>query len=106
MSDQAIDTLSNEVRRFPPSPEFAATANATPEIYDEGFEELWARCARERVSWFTPFEQVLEWELPFARWFTGGTLNVAYNCVDRHVEAGLADRVAYHWEGSPVTCAR
>jgi acetyl-CoA synthetase len=101
MSDQAIDTLSNEVRRFPPSPEFAATANATPAIYDEGFEELWARCARERVSWFTPFEQVLEWELPDARWFSGGTLNVAYNCVDRHVEAGLGDRVAYHWEGEP-----
>jgi acetyl-CoA synthetase len=101
MSDQAIDTLSNEVRRFPPSPEFAAAANAQPEIYDEDFEELWARCARERVSWFAPFEQVLEWELPNARWFTGGTLNVAYNCVDRHVEAGLADRVAYHWEGEP-----
>ncbi len=101
MSDQAIDTLSNEVRRFPPSPEFAAAANAQPGIYDEGFEELWARCARERVSWFTPFEQVLEWELPNARWFTGGALNVAYNCVDRHVEAGLADRVAFHWEGEP-----
>jgi acetyl-CoA synthetase len=97
----AIDTLFDEERRFPPPPAFATSANAQPGIYDEGFEELWTRCANERVSWFTPFETVVEWELPFARWFTGGTLNVAYNCVDRHVEAGLADRVAYHWEGEP-----
>jgi acetyl-CoA synthetase len=102
MSEQhAIDTLFDEERRFPPPPAFAASANAQPGLYDEGFEELWTRCARERVSWFTPFDTVLEWELPYARWFTGGTLNVAYNCVDRHVEAGLGDRVAFHWEGEP-----
>ncbi|MGL6280383.1 MAG: acetate--CoA ligase [Gaiella sp.] len=101
MSDQAIDTLFEEVRRFPPPADFAGAANATADVYDEAPEALWARCATERVSWFTPFDTVLEWDLPYAKWFTGGTLNVAYNCVDRHVEAGLGDRVAYHWEGEP-----
>ena len=53
------------------------------------------------MSWFEPFETLSEWELPYAKWYLGGKLNVAYNCVDRHVEAGLGERVAYHWEGEP-----
>ena len=57
--------------------------------------------ARERISWATPFDTTLEWDLPFAKWFVGGKLNVAYNCVDRHVENGLGDKVAYHWIGEP-----
>src|SRR5439155_372739 len=64
-------------------------------------EAFWARQARELVTWFDDFDTVCEWDLPFAKWFTGGTLNVAYNCLDRHVEAGRGDRVAYHWEGEP-----
>ena len=65
------------------------------------FEAFWAKLARERISWFKPFDTTLEWDLPFARWFDGGQLNVSYNCVDRHVENGLGSKVAYHWIGEP-----
>jgi acetyl-CoA synthetase len=99
--DTAIETLFAEERRYPPPPGFAAQANAQPDIYDAPFETFWAREARERVSWFEPFGNVLEWDLPYAKWFVGGKLNVAYNCVDRHVEAGFGARVAFHWEGEP-----
>ena len=91
-----------EERRYPPPPEFAAAANAQPDIYDREPLEFWADEARKRVTWFEPFETVCEWELPYAKWFLGGKLNVTYNCVDRHVEAGNGDRVAYYWEGEPV----
>ena len=97
----AIDTMLLEERRYPPPPEFAANANARPEIYEEGFEAFWEREGRERVTWFEPFTSLLEWELPYAKWYGGGKLNVAYNCLDRHVEAGLGDRVAYFYEGEP-----
>ncbi|MDQ6793225.1 MAG: acetate--CoA ligase [Chloroflexota bacterium] len=93
-----------ERRTFPPEPAFVAQANAKASLYDEAerdFEAFWARLARERISWTKPFEKTLEWELPFAKWFLGGELNVAYNCVDRHVERGLGDKVAYHWIGEP-----
>jgi acetyl-CoA synthetase len=102
VSDQAIDTLLLEERRYPPSPEFAAQANAQPDIYDIPFEEFWEREGRERVSWFEPFTSLLEWELPYARWYGGGKLNVTYNCLDRHVEAGRGEKVAFHFEGEPV----
>ena len=98
---QAIDTLFLEERRYPPSPEFAAQANAQPAIYDEEFEAFWEREGRERVTWFEPFTKLLEWERPYAKWYLGGKLNIAYNCVDRHVEAGRGDRVAFYWEGEP-----
>jgi acetyl-CoA synthetase len=97
---QAIDTLLAEERRYPPPPGFAAQANARPEIYERGFDELWTNEA-ERVTFFQPWQELYEWELPSARWYVGGKLNVCFNCVDRHVEAGLGDRVAYHWEGEP-----
>ncbi|HYX86063.1 MAG TPA: acetate--CoA ligase [Gaiellales bacterium] len=97
-----IDTLLTEERRYPPEPQFAARANAQPDIYDGGFEEFWETEGRERVSWFTPFARLYEWELPYAKWYLGGRLNVCHNCVDRHVEAGLGDKVAFHWEGEPV----
>jgi acetyl-CoA synthetase len=99
-----IENLLAERRTYPPSPDFSAQANATAELYDEAerdFEGFWARLARERLSWSKPFDTTLEWDLPFAKWFTGGELNVAYNCVDRHVENGLGDKVAYHWIGEP-----
>ena len=102
MSDQAIETLLDEQRRYPPSAEFAAQANAKADIYDLPFEEFWDREGRERVTWFEPFTSLLEWDLPYAKWYGGGKLNVAYNCLDRHVEAGLGDRVAFYYEGEPV----
>ena len=97
----AIETILLEERRYPPPPDFAAQANAQPDIYERGFEEFWEAEGRERVSWFQDFEQLCEWELPYAKWYVGGKLNVTYNCVDRHVEAGRGDKVAYYWEGEP-----
>ena len=78
-------------------------ANAQPGIYAEADADplaFWASQAK-RLTWDTPWTEVLEWNLPFAKWFVGGKLNVAVNCVDRHVAAGLGDRVAFHWEGEP-----
>ncbi|MGH3038167.1 MAG: acetate--CoA ligase [Gaiellaceae bacterium] len=97
----AIEALLLEERRYPPPAEFAAQANAQPEIYDRDFEEFWETEARERITWFEPFEELYEWDLPYAKWYVGGKLNVCFNCVDRHVEAGNGDKVAYHWEGEP-----
>ncbi len=99
-----IENLLAETRTFPPDPAFAAQANATQALYDEAAADyvgFWERQARERISWDKPFETTLEWDLPFARWFVGGELNITYNCVDRHVENGLGDKVAYHWIGEP-----
>ena len=98
---RAIDTLLSEERRYPAPPDFTAQANAGPDLYEEDWEAFWEREGRERVSWFEPPAKLHEWELPYAKWYLGGKLNVAYNCVDRHVEAGLGDKVAYHWEGEP-----
>ncbi len=98
------DTHTEVPSAYPPSDEFAAQANATDELYREAEEDrlaFWAKQAN-RLSWDTPFDEVLDWsEAPFAKWFVGGKLNVAYNCVDRHVEAGNGDRVAIRWEGEP-----
>ncbi len=99
-----IEALLREQRTFPPDPAFVARANATADLYVEAErdpEAFWAAQARQRLSWSTPFEKTLEWDLPFATWFGGGRLNVAYNCVDRHVERGLGAKVAYHWIGEP-----
>jgi acetyl-CoA synthetase len=101
LSDHTISSLFLEERRFPPSPAFAAQANVGPEVYERGFEELWETAGRERVTWFEPFTELYRWELPYAQWYLGGKLNVAHNCVDRHVEAGLGERVAFFWEGEP-----
>lgn len=101
----ALENLSHEERRFPPSPEFAAQANAGPELYDQAAAdrlEFWATQARELITWSTPFSQTLDWSNPpFATWFADGTVNAAYNAVDRHVEAGHGERVAIHFEGEP-----
>lgn len=100
----------NEVpSSYPPPAGFSANANATAQLYRDAESDrlkFWADQAR-RLSWDTPFEDVLDWsDPPYAKWFVGGKLNVAYNCVDRHVEAGNGDRVAIHWEGEPVGEAR
>jgi acetyl-CoA synthetase len=100
-SGHAIETLFLEQRRYPPPPDFAAEANAQLDIYDRGFEEFWKSEAETRVTWSRPFDTVLEWDPPYAKWYVGGTLNVAYNCLDRHVESGLGGKVAYYWEGEP-----
>jgi acetyl-CoA synthetase len=98
---QTIETMQLEERRYPPTPEFAAQANAQPDIYERDFEEFWETEGRERLSWFEPFTELYEWEPPYAKWYLGGKLNVCFNCVDRHVENGQGDKVAYYWEGEP-----
>ncbi len=101
MTDHTIETMFLEERTYPPSPAFAAQANAKPELYDESFETFWEREGRERLSWFEPFTELYEWEPPYAKWFLGGTLNVCFNCVDRHVDEGRGASAAYLWEGEP-----
>jgi acetyl-CoA synthetase len=93
----------HEERRFPPSEEFAAEAVAKADLYDQADKDrlaFWEERARE-LDWATEWDQVLDWQPPFAKWFLGGTLNAAVNCVDRHVDAGRGDKVALHWEGEP-----
>jgi len=98
--DHAIETMQVEERRYKPAPEFSRLANAQPEIYERGFDEFWTKEA-ERISWFEPWKGLYEWKPPYAKWYLGGKLNVCYNCVDRHVEAGHGDKVAFYWEGEP-----
>jgi len=98
---QTIDTMLLEERRYPPPEEFASQANAQEDIYERDWQEFWEAEGRERVTWFEPFTKLLEWEPPYAKWFIGGKLNVCFNCVDRHVEAGNGGKVAYYWEGEP-----
>jgi acetyl-CoA synthetase len=96
-----IDTMLLEERRYAPDPEFARQANAQPEVYERDWEEFWEAEGRNRLTWFEPFSKLYEWEPPYAKWYLGGKLNVCFNCVDRHVEGGKGDKVAYHWEGEP-----
>jgi acetyl-CoA synthetase len=92
-----IDTLTRETKRYEPDEEFARQANAQPDIYDTSLEDFWDAQAKQRLDWSTPYEQVLEWDQPYAKWFLGGKLNAAHNCVDRWVENGQGDKVAYHF---------
>ena len=100
----AIESLATEDRTFPPPAEFAAQANVSdPDIYQRAREDpeaYWAGEA-EWLDWFRPWDTVLDWREPFARWFDGGRINVSYNCLDRHVANGLGDKVAFYWEGEP-----
>ncbi|MCT2020807.1 acetate--CoA ligase [Kocuria marina] len=99
------ESAASQSKTYAPSEEFATQANATAELYtraEEQGEEFWADQARELLTWSTPFTEVLDWSNPpFAKWFQDGTLNAAYNAVDRHVEAGNGDRVALYFEGEP-----
>ncbi len=101
----AIEALLQEERRFPPPPEFAARALVRdPAIYEEARrdpEAFWAAWAKEQVEWFKPWERVLEWNPPFAKWFVGAQLNASYNCVDRHAKGPRATKTAILWEGEP-----
>ena len=105
MSEPTIENYYVEDRTFPPSADFVASAVAGDRSdYQEAaldYEAFWARQARELLTWDQDFHTTLEWELPYAKWFLGGQLNVSYNCLDRHVEAGYGDRIAYFWEGEP-----
>jgi acetyl-CoA synthetase len=105
MAEPTIEDYYVEDRAFPPPPGFAAGALVNDRsLYDEAeadMEGFWARQARELLTWDRDFDTVLEWDLPDARWFDGGRLNVATNCLDRHVEAGHGEQVAYHWVGEP-----
>jgi acetyl-CoA synthetase len=108
MADEQHDTIDDllaERRTFPPPAHFTADALVTDtSMYDQARtddEGFWARQAADLVSWDTEWHTICEWDLPFSKWFIGGTLNVSYNCLDRHVEAGRGDKVAIHWEGEP-----
>jgi acetyl-CoA synthetase len=100
----AIENLFKETRTFPPPEDFKARALVTDQsIYEraeQDFEAFWADEAR-RLRWMREWDRVLEWDPPFAKWFVGGQLNVSDNCLDRHVDAGGGDKVAYYWEGEP-----
>ncbi len=99
-----IEDFYSEEREIAPAEEFARQALVTDRsLYEAGedYESFWEAQAKSLVSWREGWSRVLDWQLPFAKWFVGGKLNVSYNCLDRHVEAGLGDRVAFHWEGEP-----
>src|SRR5438045_1985968 len=100
----ALETFSQEDRRFPPPPEFVAQANVRdPQAYERAAKDLegfWAEQAK-MLTWRKPFTKVLEWDAPYAKWFVGGELNISENCLDRHVKAGKGAKVAYYWEGEP-----
>ena len=103
-ADPTIENLMHETRSFAPSAEFTANAIAKADLYQEAKADrlaFWAKQANN-LHWHKPFTQVLDWSnAPFAKWFQDGELNVAYNCLDRHVENGLGDRVALYFEGEP-----
>ncbi len=100
-----IDDLLAEQRKFVPSEEFVAQSHVVGTfLYDEAAQDdegFWARQAADLVEWDTEWDQICQWDLPYAKWFIGGRLNVSYNCLDRHVLAGRGDKVAIHWEGEP-----
>jgi acetyl-CoA synthetase len=109
VSDETLSNLMHENRRFEPPADLAANANVKAEVYAEADADrlaFWEKAA-ERLSWETRWDRVLDWDdAPFAKWFVGGRINAAYNCVDRHVEAGNGDKVAYHWVGEPENDTR
>ena len=103
MADELdLEVLLKEEERFEPPPDFVKQANfSDPAVYDEAerdFEAWWERWAKE-LDWFEPWQTVLEWNPPWAKWFQEGKLNASHNCLDRHVDAGRGDKVAYHWIG-------
>ncbi len=105
MSEPTIEDYYVEDRTFSPPEDFTAAAllsdNSHYEEATADYEAFWARQARELLTWDEDFHTTLEWDLPFARWFVGGKLNLSANCLDRHVDAGYGDRIAYYWEGEP-----
>jgi acetyl-CoA synthetase len=109
VSEETLSNLMHENRRFEPPEDLAANANVKADAYDEADADrlaFWEKAA-ERLTWDTKWDKVLDWDdAPFAKWYVGGKLNAAYNCVDRHVENGNGDKVAYHWIGEPENDTR
>ena len=109
--EATIENLLREERSFPPPQQFAAQANASdPGIYEraateDGFRAFWAEESK-RIDWIEPWTEILDWQLPYAKWFVGGKLNISANCLDRHVANGLGDKVAYFCAGWPTPFAR
>jgi len=101
---QHISALLSEERVFEPGPDFVARALVKDRsIYERAeadYQGFWAEQA-ERLAWFRRWDTVMDWQPPWVKWFVGGTLNASFSCLDRHVEAGGGDKVAYHWEGEP-----
>jgi acetyl-CoA synthetase len=100
---ESIENLSTEDRRFPPTSDFAAQANAKVDLYELAEKDrlaFWDMQAKN-LKWDQPWTQTLQWDAPYAQWFVGGTLNASVNALDRHVEQGLGDRVAFYFEGEP-----
>jgi acetyl-CoA synthetase len=103
MSNEEISNLGTESRTFAPSEQFTRQANASSDLYSEADADylgFWEKQA-QALHWEKSWDQVLDWKLPFAKWFLGGKLNASYNCLDRHVNEGRGDRVAIHFEGEP-----
>ena len=100
---ESLSALSSETRRFDPPPALVASANVDASTYEVAGRDRLAfwEAQASRLQWDRGWDQVLDWQPPFAKWFVGGELNVSVNCLDRHVDAGLGDRVAYHWVGEP-----
>ncbi len=100
--ERDLEVLLKEEEVFEPPEDFVAQANVSdPAVYDEAeadIEAWWEKWAKE-LDWFEPWQTVLDWNPPWARWFSEGKLNACHNCLDRHVEAGKGDKVAYHWVG-------
>src|SRR5688500_16949811 len=104
MAQQAIENLYSEGRSFPPPPEFAAAALVNdPKIYDEAEQdpEAWWEAQADQLRWMRRWDTTVEWNPPHVKWFLGGQLNVSDNCLDRHIDDGFGEQVAYHWEGEP-----
>lgn len=103
-ASETIAALLQEGRLIAPSEKFVAQANVRNDsVYDEAnddYEGFWANWAKE-LHWYQPWDRVLEWNLPDAKWFIGGRINACFNCVDRHVEDGLGDKTAILWESEP-----
>ena len=108
MAETNIESLLKEQRVFPPSPEFSKSAHiSTLEAYDaickraaEDPESFWGEIASQ-LHWFQPWKTVLEWDMPFSKWFVGGKTNISYNCIDRHITGPRKNKVAILWEGEP-----
>ena len=100
---ESLENLLSEDRQFPPTAEFAAQANAKPELYDQAEKDrlVFWNAQAQQLSWHQPWDKTLEWESPYAKWFVGGKINASVNALDRHVQEGRGERVAFHFEGEP-----
>ena len=104
-----IDTVMHEARQFPPSPEFAAGARIKSmeeyqKLWDDAKQDppaFWDKLAKQELHWFTPYNEVLKWNEPYAEWFVGGKTNASYNCLDAHLDSEIADKTALIFEGEP-----